>query len=80
MCGDAMWALSALGWYDADVYDRAAAFMAKFQSKDPRANARVFYALALAHHYTPAVDEFCSTISQQKSLNGCAPEAEWVAC
>ncbi|KAF5832757.1 hypothetical protein DUNSADRAFT_11244 [Dunaliella salina] len=76
VCGDVMWSLSALGWYDFDVYDRIIAHMAKFQSKDPRANARVFYAAALAQHVTPALDEFAAAISGQKRLNGWAPHEQ----
>eukprot|EP00983_Pelagomonas_calceolata_P095497 1158015-Pelagomonas_calceolata.AAC.8 len=70
VCGDLMWALSALGWYDHEVYDRIIAHMAKFESKDPRANARVFYAAALAQHMTPALDQFAAVVSTQKRLNG----------
>lgn len=47
-----MWALSALGFYDFDVYDRILAKMVDFNSKDPRSVARVFYAAALALHFT----------------------------
>jgi len=76
VCGDLMWALSALGWYDHEVYDRIIAHMAKFESKDPRANARVFYAAALAQHMTPALDQFAAVVSTQKRLNGWAPHEQ----
>lgn len=71
-----MWALTGLGWYDRDVYDRVIARMLKFRSPDARANARTIYGACRALHFTPLMDSYAQAVSESKRFEGWAPHEQ----